>query len=295
MLPSERKDTRAELLVFCVIVVWACNFPVAKYSISRLDTSVFNSIRYIVAALVLLPVFFLKSDWVPLERSDWPKLLRAGLVANVFYQIAFIVGLSMTTAGNSAVLLATSPLWTVLINAKIHKERIMPRMYFGMAVSLIGVVMIIAGSGKKLEFGSNAIVGDLICVAAAVFWATNTNLQKPLLARYSALQLALVMIVIGALGLTIIAVPSAVQMEWGSIHWTYYLGAVFSGALSIAFGNAFWSLGVKRLGPGRTANFGNLLPVLAFIISYLVIDEEIYTIQVIGAAVTVAGVWISRR
>jgi drug/metabolite transporter (DMT)-like permease len=155
--------------------------------------------------------------------------------------------------------------------------------------------MIIIGSGKKLEVDSSAVIGDLICIAAAMFWALNTNLQKPLLARYSPTQLALIMITVGAVGLSVIAIAPALALSWGSVHWTYYGAAVASGALSIAAANLFWSYGVKRLGPGRTANFGNLVPVLAFVISYFTLNEEIFLVQLIGAGITVLGVWLARR
>jgi drug/metabolite transporter (DMT)-like permease len=201
----------------------------------------------------------------------------------------------MTTAGNSAILLATAPLWTVFMNARLHGERILPQLWVGMAISLCGIILIIFGSGRKVEFGPNALLGDIICVAAAILWALNTNLQKPLLVRYSALQLAFMMISVGAIGLSFIAIPAGTSLSWSSVHWTNYLAAVASGALSIAAGNVIWSYGVKRLGPGRTAVFGNLIPVLAFVVSYFTLHEELLLLQVIGAGVTILGVWLARR
>jgi drug/metabolite transporter (DMT)-like permease len=289
------RETQAEILLLSVVVIWASNFPIAKYAISRLDVFVFNSIRFVVAAIVLAILFRFTSRWTPIERTDWRRLLQAGLVANVLYQVAFIVGLRMTTAGNSAVLLNTAPLWTLFFNARIHKERILPHMWTGMAFSLLGVVLIIVGSGKKLELGGNDLFGDLISLTAAVLWAFNTNLQKPLLVRYSALQLAFVMISVGATGLSMIAIPSLASLQWHSVRWTYYAAAVASGLLSIAAGNFFWSFGVKRLGPGKTSNFGNLVPVLALVIAYFALDEELSLIQMSGAAITLGGVWLARR
>jgi drug/metabolite transporter (DMT)-like permease len=293
--PERARDRAAELLVLLVIVIWASNFPISKYGIAGLDIFVFNGIRFVVAAGMLGGVIFLRSGGISLQRADWPALLRAGLVGNVLYQVAFIVGLNMTTAGNSAILLATAPLWTIFINARLHGERILSQMWMGMAVSLCGITMIIVGSGRKVEFGSNALLGDIICIAAAMFWALNTNLQKPLLVKFSPLQLAFVMISVGAVGLSLIAIPAGVSLSWGSVHWTYYLAAIASGALSIAAGNVLWSYGVKRLGPGRTAVFGNLIPVLAFIVSYFTLHEELLFIQIVGAAVTILGVWLARR
>jgi drug/metabolite transporter (DMT)-like permease len=164
-----------------------------------------------------------------------------------------------------------------------------------MLVSLCGIILIIIGSGKKLEFGSYALFGDLISLTAAILWGLNTNLQKPLLVKYPTVQITMVMLAVGAIGLTLAAVPSSLSMDWTGIHWTYYLAAFISGAFSIAAANLFWSFGVKRLGPARTANFNNLVPVIAFMISYFVLKEQVYLIHFIGAGVTIFGVWLARR
>jgi drug/metabolite transporter (DMT)-like permease len=286
---------KTELLVLIVILIWASNFPVAKWGLRAIDPLIFNALRYLVATALLVLIYFSRAPWTPVQRRDWPKIIGVGFLANVVYQMAFIFGLHLTTAGNSAVLLSTAPLWTVFISARLHKERIRPMMWAGMAVSFCGVVMIIIGSGKKLELGSTALFGDLITLTAAFLWGLNTNLQKPLLTRYSPLHLTLIMISVGAVGLTLTAIPATASFTWGSVDWTYYAAVVVSGALSIAIANVLWSVGVKRLGPSRTANFGNLVPVLAFVASFLVLKEDILLIQVVGAAVTISGVWLARR
>ncbi len=293
--PNRSQERQAQLLLLLVVFIWATNYPIAKFAISKLDVFLFNGIRFVVAAGVLAAMLFSSSQWVPVNKADWQKILRAGIIANVFYQSAFIIGLSLTTAGNSAVLMATSPLWTVFVNARLHKERIEPNVWVGMAISLAGVVMVIAGSGKKLEFGGHEIIGDLVCLTAAILWAFSTNLQKPLLVHYSPLHLAFIMISIGAIGLAITAIPSAVTLDWSSIGWQYWVATIISGTLSIGIANALWSHGVQRLGPGRTGIFNNFVPVVALVTSFLVLDETIYPIQFVGSAFTVAGVWLARR
>lgn len=292
---ATHSDKRAELLLLIVVVIWAANYPIAKYALGGMSAFAFNAVRYVVAAIVLAIILAGRNSWMPVAREDWRDLLRAGVIAGIVYQLAFILGLDLTTAGNSAIMLSTSPLWTVLINSRMHGEKITRPVWIGMALSLCGVALIIIGSGKKIELGSNELVGDIITLAAASLWGLNTNLQKPLLRKYSALQLAAIMIGIGAAGLTIIGIPSLIATSWSTLHWSFYVAAFFSGALSIGIANAFWSYGVQRLGPRRTANFNNLVPVLAAALSFVMLRERLLPIQMAGAVVTVIGVWIARR
>jgi drug/metabolite transporter (DMT)-like permease len=289
------QERRAQLLLLLVVVIWATNYPLAKFAIARMDVFVFNAIRFLVAAAVLGTIFVSRHTWVPVSRLDWRRILRAGIVANVLYQSAFIVGLRLTTAGNSAVLMATSPLWTLLVNARLHNERVQPAMWAGMCFSLAGVLLIIVGSGRRITFGGGEIVGDVICLGAAILWAVNTNLQKPLLQQYSPLHLATMMIGIGAVGLTLAAIPAALTTDWSAIGWEHWLAAMVSGVLSIGVANFIWSHGVHRIGPGRTGSFSNLIPVIALLLSYLWLGEELHLIQVVGSFLTIFGVGLARR
>lgn len=289
------RQRKAEILLIIVVIIWASNYPIAKWGLRELSPLLFNGIRYVVAAIVLAFLSFSRSRWMPIAVGDWYHLLRAGVVANVIYQMAFIIGLNMTSAGNAAILLNTSPLWTLLLSSPMHRENIGRQMWLGALISLCGVAMIILGSGKKLQFGGMDVYGDLLSLGAAAFWGLSTNLQKPLVAKYPTLQVTFVMIAVGAVGLGVAAVPAAITTSWSTIHWSYILAAIFSGALSIGVANYFWSTGVKHLGPGRTATYSTLVPVLAFIISYFTLDEKLFPIHFVGAAVVVFGVWYARR
>jgi drug/metabolite transporter (DMT)-like permease len=295
-LPDRPRIARAETLLFVCTVLWAANYPVTKYGIAALHLFVFNALRYVVAAVVLLAVFaFSRERWVSVAPDDWKRLLGAGFIANVLYQVAFIVGLNLTTAGNASVLLATAPLWTIVINARMHGEKIPRTTWGGILVSLTGVVLIVAGSGKKFHLGGNEIVGDLLCLAAAFFWATNTNLQKPLLGRYAPMQMTLIMVTVGAVGLSLVAAPWVMTMDRQPVDLSHYAAMIWSGLFSIAVGNILWSTGVQHLGPGKTGSYGNLIPVMALAISYVWLGEELTVLQLTGAAVTVLGVWYARR
>lgn len=293
--PASASERSTEVLLVLGMTIWAANYPVAKWGIAGLDIHVFNALRFLVAAALVFVLFRMGHSWREIAREDrWP-LLRAGIVASVLYQVAFIVGLKLTTAGNSAVLLATSPLWTLLWQARIHHERIPVRTIVGMAVSLTGIALIVVGSGRELQLGGSAVVGDLVMLSSAALWGLNTNLQKPLVARYPSMQVTLILLAVGVAGLSVLAIPAGLAADWSRADWTHVVAAAASGAFSIGVANMIWSRGVKRLGPGRTANFNNLVPILAFVISWYTLQEPVHPMHFVGAAVTIVGVWYARR
>jgi drug/metabolite transporter (DMT)-like permease len=284
-----------ESMLMAAVVIWAANYPISKYGLSGLGVYVFNGLRFVVAGLFLVVLFLRRFQWMPVARNDWGRLVGLGLLGNVVYQAAFVTGLNITTSGNAAVLLSTSPLWTVFFDARINRQPITAGMLWGMGMSLCGVFLIIMGSGKELGFGGSVLTGDLICLGAAALSGLTNTLQKPYLVRYGVPQLSMIFTVIGAVGLTALAIPSAARTPWMAVHWSYYAAVLASGAFSIAIAGLFWNKGIKELGPGRAANFNNLIPVLAFVFSYLVLGERLYAVQFIGAAATIAGVWYARR
>ncbi len=296
MIPSSiLKRLNAEALILFTIVIWGANYPLAKFGLAGMHPFVFNAIRYVTASAVLMLLSATRPGRVAIDPRDRGKLLWAGLVGSILYQVVFIVGLDLSTSGNTAVILSTSPLWTIIIHARMHREPIQRQMLSGMVLSVVGVFLIIWGSGKSFGFGGREFIGGCVLLLAAFLWALNTNLQKPLLRTYSATHLSLILISVGAIGLTVLAVPYAVQ-SWGKLPGSQYtLAAILSGAFSIGVGNLIWSYGVKVLGPGRTSSFNNLVPVIALVLSYVYLQERLVPVQIAGAALTIAGVWVARR
>jgi len=292
---QRKQELRAEAWLLLVVFVWAANYPLAKWAIGGMNVAIFNAIRFITAPAVAAIIMASRSAWKPVERASLRRILSTGVVAHILYQVVFMYGLSLTSAGNSAVFMATSPLWTLFINAKLHKEKIGAAMWLGMGISLIGIVSIIIGSGREFSLGGKAIFGDLICLMSAMFWGLQSNLQKPLVADYSVFQLTFLLTAVGGIGLSLLAIPAAVTFPWQETPWIYFAAAIASGAVSIGMGNILWSNGLKRIGPGRTSNFSNLIPVLAFALAYFTLHEEVTLIQLCGVAVTMVGVGVARR
>ncbi len=293
--PSTHPNRSTEALLLIVVFIWAANAPLVKFGLSGLDALVFNSLRFLVAGAALAVMYFARSSWKRVPARDWYLLTGLAMIAHVIYQMAYIFGIKNTTVGNSAIILSTSPLWTVFFNSMIHKESVPRPAWLGTGVSLLGIILIVIGTGSTLEFGGDALLGDMLSLLAALLWALSTTLQKDFLKEYSAMQLTVILVCIGAVILTIAAIPSALVLRWDLVGKQYYVAAVGSGAMSIGAATVLWAVGIKNIGPRRTANFNNLVPVLAFFFAYVTLGEKMYPLQILGAVITLVGVWLARR
>jgi drug/metabolite transporter (DMT)-like permease len=75
--PHDVRPWRTEILVFIVILIWASNFPIAKWGLKGIEPLMFNALRYIVATAVLIALYFARSSWTPV-KNDWPKIIGIG-------------------------------------------------------------------------------------------------------------------------------------------------------------------------------------------------------------------------
>ena len=124
--PAERRA--AEVAVLLVMVFWAGNFVVVKAALAELPPVAFTSIRFALGSLVLFAVCRWREGAVLLPRRDLAQLAVLGAIGFALYQALWTTALDHTTAADSALLIASTPIITALIAAAIGSDRLTPLM-----------------------------------------------------------------------------------------------------------------------------------------------------------------------
>jgi drug/metabolite transporter (DMT)-like permease len=284
-----------DLMLLAMILIWGINFAVVKAALAEMTPLSFNSLRFLLAsALTLLSLKLIEGD-VSFSKRDWWRLLSLGLIGNTCYQLLFINGIDRTTAGNSALLLATTPIFVSLIGAAFGVERVEKLAWVGVSFSFAGIFMVVIGSGKELGLTKETIVGDSLVLVGAVAWSFYTVLSKPLLSHYSALRLTALAMVAGTPFIVLFSIPQLLAQNWAAVSWRGWLGLFFSGSMAVALAYVIWTSGVSRVGSARTAIYSNLSPVIATIFAWLTLGEAITAFMVVGAALIFLGIYLTRR
>jgi len=294
-IASTQGLTIYDAMLLGVVVIWAGNPAALKWALQYMDPLAFNALRFLVATLVPVGIVLAQREGLSWQRGDGPKLLALGLVGHGLYQLLFILGLSLTLAGNAALILSISPAFVALFSALFGFERIRQYAWVGVAVTLAGVGLVVLGSGQEIEFGSQ-ILGDLLVVAATMSWALYMVFAQDPLKRYSSAKLNALTMPVGALILLLVASPSIVAAapSMPGLPTLFWVVLVASGLLALSMAYIVWNKGIQKLGATRTAVYTNLVPVLAAIIAYIFLGEVPGWQFWIGMVLVLAGVSLTR-
>ncbi|NIR43356.1 MAG: EamA family transporter [Gemmatimonadetes bacterium] len=289
---SSNAVTYAALAV--LIFVWASNFSAVKFALREFEPLAFNGLRFTLASLLLWLVITLRGREARIDRRHWPALIGLGVLGNTIYQVFFVYGIDWTLAGNASLMLATTPVFTTLLSAGFRQERIALMAWSGVALSFVGIVLVVLGGRAAVTFGADTVKGDLAVLAAAAAWSAYTVGSNPLVRRYGPLPVTAVTMWIGCVGLVIVSLPVIVEQDWSAVGAGSWLALIYSGAFAIALAYFIWYYSIRAIGNTRTAVYSNLIPVVALVIAWLTLGEQPTWLQLAGAAGIVAGTILVR-
>ena len=287
---SERR--LAEIGVLGVMVIWAANFIVVKGALRELPPIGFTSIRFLLASLVLLAICRMREGSIAIPRRDLLALALLGAVGFGIYQPLWTVGLSQTSAGESALLLAATPMFTLLIAAAIGSDQLTRSRLAGACVSFVGVGLVVVSAAGGL---GGHLVGNIITLCAAALWAAYVAFGAPVLRRHSPLRTTAWAVFFGTLMMLPFGVWQLSTVAWGDVSWVSALAVVYAGLGSIALGNVIQFRAVKVIGPARTTGFQFLVPALTVVLAGIFLGEQVRPEQIAGGIVIVLGIVMARR
>jgi drug/metabolite transporter (DMT)-like permease len=282
-------------MLIAMSFVWGLNFTAVKGAMADFQPLAFNAIRFGASSLFLLGLLWLRERSIGVQRKDLARFVLLAIIGNTAYQLFFIHGIALTTATNSALILATTPIFIILFGAFLNVEKITSRIVQGVILSFAGVVMIVLGSGNTLSFSDQSLLGDLLIVANPICWSIYTVLSKHMLKEYSPLKLTTVTMAIGAVPLVLVGIPSLSQQNWSVISANSWLGLAFSAFLAIGLGYIIWYTGVSRIGSARTSLYDNLVTVFAVAAAWILLGENMTVIQIVGAVLVFVSLYAVRR
>jgi drug/metabolite transporter (DMT)-like permease len=291
-LPPRPAGVAGDLGMLLVCLIWGLNFSITKLALHDIPPLPFTAIRFAVASALLWIVLRLIEGPGPLASGNLKQLVLLGLVGNTAYQLVFTVGLAHTTATNSALILSTVPTVVALCAGALGLERITGKMWLGIALGTLGVVLVIAARG--VAFDTDTMTGDLLSVVAVLCWASYTVWLRRVPVDISPLRTTAITTIAGTPGLLLAGLPGLFRLHWNNVKSTAWLGLAYAAVLSLVVAYLLWNRSVKMVGSTRTAIYMCVTPLVAVTGAWLLLGERPRLLQGVGALLIVAGVLLTR-
>lgn len=289
-------------------VIWGANYAIVKHAFTQIDAQAFNAIRLVIASLVFLAAMGTIRRMPPprhvegslasifytptrVTRRDLIDLGGLAIVGQWLYQYWFVGGLARTSVSNAALIAASAPVLIALASAAMGKERVTVVHWFGAALSLLGIYIVV---GRGLSIGGNTLPGDLMVFAAVCCWAIYTLWSRTLMHRHSPVAVTGLSMAMG----TVLYVPSVIPhlrtVAWDHVAVGTWLAVIYSAVFALCVSYTIWYAAVREIGSARTSVYSNLVPLVAMAAAAAFLGEPLGLRKVLGAAAVLAGVALTR-
>jgi drug/metabolite transporter (DMT)-like permease len=287
--------SNAYLLLALTALFWAGNFVVGRGVHGHVPPIALAWARWMLATAIVLPfaVPHLRREWTAV-RANLPILVFLGAAgAGVFNTIAYF-SLNYTTALNAVVMQSSAPVLIVLAGLILFGERVRPLQALGIAVSLAGVLTMVARGDLSVLAGLSLNKGDIGLLVAMATWAIYTAFlrKRPLIHWLS--FTAVTFGVAAALNTPLMIAEHLsgwqLQLDLDTVLAIAYV-SVFPSVLSYIFYNR----GVELIGANRAGVFMHLVPFYGAALAILLLGEQPQLYHGVGIALILSGVAIAAR
>ena len=287
----ESKNTKWYLLFF-LGAVWGSSFLLMKLGLKGVNSIQMGSLRILFAAAFLIIIGFKHLPKIPLHK--WKYIAITSLFGTFLPVYLFAIALSKIDSSVSSILNSLTPLMTLIMGMLFFKIDTQRRQIFGVLIGFIGCsLLVLFGNGENT---TENYYYALLILLASLFYGINVNLIKKYLSDLKPLTISTgnftimtipALIVLFSSGFLEIADQPIVQ---NSLIYIAILGVIGTGLSNILFFKL-----IQISSPVFASSVTYIIPVVAILLGYFVMNETLNFIQGIGAFIVLIGVYFSSK
>ncbi|MGB7486223.1 MAG: DMT family transporter [Phormidesmis sp.] len=276
-------------LLLCVpAFFWGSAFIFMDIALPTLSPLIIVAGRMGIAAIVLNAIILLQGYRWPQRKRVWLECAALSVVNNLL-PFGFVVwGQQYINASLASILIASAPVFTVVIASLVGKERLTLMRAAGVLVSFSGVVVLIGPQmlrGLDLRgMGEIAMLCAALCYSLAGFWGR----------RFQAVPAQLVSTMTITMGALIVvplmfALESPLEVDW---QWSAGLSVVALGVFSTAIAYIVYFKLLADVGVVNTSLVSFLVPLSALVMSLVFLKERLSTEAILGMSLILIGLGV---
>jgi drug/metabolite transporter (DMT)-like permease len=272
------------------VVAWASAFIVIRGTAPYFTGGAVALGRLVVGTVLLGAVVLIQRRWVWPTRREWIYIAIFGIAWFGGYNVALNTAEHTIDAGTTSMLVNIGPILIALGAGIFLREGIPKWLAIGAGVAFLGAIVIWIGTtGGHVSLG----IGILWCLLAALLYSIGVLFQKPALKRLPNAQVTWLGCVIGMIA----CLPFSGQLITGlltapTVGW---LGILYLGAIPTSLAFSTWAYALYRMPAGQLGISTYIVPPLAIILGLIVFGVVPPVLAIVGGAICLVGVALSRR
>ncbi|HRA41901.1 MAG TPA: DMT family transporter [Pyrinomonadaceae bacterium] len=289
---SSNKRLSAIILLIVAMIIWGSAFAVTKAALEEVPPVLFALLRYVTASILLIVFVILSGKLAKIPRPvPWVAIVLMGSSGVFLYTIAYNVSLVYTSASQGAMVQSFIPAVTTLFAAAFLRESLSRIRLIGIGISILGIFLIMFFAEADVD-APNSFLGNVMMLLSVILWAGYTLFAKRL-AKFDPLVITAGATIVG----TALLIPAALfelgNKGFPTISATGWTGVIYLGLFSSAVAMLLYNRSLQYLSAGETANFLNLMPVVAVLVAVVFLGESPTFKQITGGVLVLFGVWVS--
>ena len=284
----KKTTTTGILLAILAAALYAINSPFSKLLLDYMPSTLMAGFLYIGAGGGMCVIALIRKARKTerteerITKNDLPYTL-AMIVLDIAAPIFLLLGLSYTTAANASLLNNFEIVATAIIALMIFKERISPRLWFGILFVTASCALLSFEDISSLKFS----VGSLFILLACLCWGIENNCTRKLSSK-DPLEIVLLKGIFSGLGSVIIGLCIGERI---TVLWSVFavLGVGF-----VAYGLSifFYVYAQRMLGAARTSAYYAIAPFIGTLLSLVIFQDVPHYTYFIALGLMVIGAWL---
>ncbi len=282
------------LLAVVAAFVWSGNFIVARAVIKDIPPVALAFFRWLTAVIVILPFAWkhILPAWVVVKQHKSYFFWVSFTGISLFNTLVYVAGHTSTAINLALIGTTSSPVMSVILAHYFLKEHINWQRVLSIVLCISGILFLLSKGSLHNLFHLHFTSGDGWVLLAAFSFAVYNILVRKKPAEISPLGFLFFIFLIG----TILLLPAyLIESAFSKpINWSFNTVAVFfylgAGASVLSF--LLWNRSIREMGAGRTALFGNLIPVFSTIEAVMLLGEKITYVHIISFLLIAVGLLV---
>jgi drug/metabolite transporter (DMT)-like permease len=279
--------------VVLAMAFWATNFAFSPVVLESIGPIQLTGVRWFIALVILVPLaVIIEKSTRAVIVAEWKTHVVQALLGYVGYTLLLYYALGVTSPVSAAVLVSLNPATIAIAARFVLRENLSTRTVIGIAISFVGAVIVVLGSGVAGEF--TVSYGDVLLLVATVLW-TAYSMVSPRIATPPITATAVQAGISGIIMIPVMAIDIALgNGSWLNLDGFDWLGILWIGFIPSAGAYFLWNISSDLIGPTRTGAFLNLIPVFTALL-VLSFGGSVTLTQLAGGALVLLGVTYANR